>query len=279
MKKFMLALVLFCSSAFGYTPFTDAQGTPYTWNSTFAANQWITWRIKPGAEDLRPYILYSIEVWSSAANENIRFMEVESNEQLTIDYSFPKDYVPWFLGYATIWPGEGNSITAAEIVISRYTSNIPAVMLHEFGHILGLNHANKDDIIGGYDPQDLPTMWPISYYNATTLHQDDIAGIQALYPSKLFDPSVPFVPIYTITVKPLRPKLTFLVKRTTLVFNIGSFGQADWDFGDGKCLLQRTDPVRHRYKRAGIYTVKVTLRGKEYFKQIEILKKRPKVKK
>lgn len=85
------------------------------------------------------------------------------------------------------WDGTGHLIDADIIFHENYifyTGNagctngfyIENTGAHEFGHALGLGHSATD----------LATMWPYSYGCETTretLDADDVAGIEALYPS------------------------------------------------------------------------------------------------
>jgi len=71
-------------------------------------------------------------------------------------------------------------------------ADFKAVMIHEFGHMLGLDHSqiNLDCLTGGpnCNLDGLPTMFPIAvdYAEMSTLATDDIAGLSALYPGASF---------------------------------------------------------------------------------------------
>jgi hypothetical protein len=73
-------------------------------------------------------------------------------------------------------------------------AQLKAVMIHEFGHLIGLDHSQinlnclTDTSCSSEDLEGLPTMFPILVdVNAmTSLSQDDIAWVSALYPESNF---------------------------------------------------------------------------------------------
>jgi hypothetical protein len=89
-------------------------------------------------------------------------------------------------GFALI---NGKSVTGP-----TSTTSVTAVMIHEFGHMIGLDHSqiNLDCLTGGpaCDLDGLPTMFPVLLGGAevamSTPATDDIAAISALYPESTF---------------------------------------------------------------------------------------------
>jgi hypothetical protein len=78
------------------------------------------------------------------------------------------------------------------------TTLLKAVMIHEFGHMIGLDHSqiNLDCLTGTCSSAELdglPTMFPVLLQGAevamSTLATDDIAAISALYPEATFPTS------------------------------------------------------------------------------------------
>lgn len=57
---------------------------------------------------------------------------------------------------------------------SRCQADLDAVLLHEVGHALGMEHSNVE----------YTTMWPYIYPSTVNLADDDIQGICSLYPAK-----------------------------------------------------------------------------------------------
>ncbi|MBI1941451.1 MAG: matrixin family metalloprotease, partial [Acidobacteria bacterium] len=84
--------------------------------------------------------------------------------------------------------GQPDSSTNGEVTLAEFR----AVFIHEFGHLIGLDHTQ----INIQDFQNLPTMFPLLFgVDQASLAVDDIAGISELYPEATNNPPtrVPFL--------------------------------------------------------------------------------------
>ncbi len=285
MKKLIFLLLVMSLQCQAYTHFTNLAGDPITWNNKLLEKGYIPWNIKGNPPEIvRQSVLFSIGTWQEASLNAINFKESEEAGGISIvwDENFP---VNTFLAFTQL-AASGTDLKLSTISINakdftfnrnpnfdgstRYFANLDSVMLHEFGHALGLNHPDDDTIVGGFDPNNLPTMYYIIYKGASTLHPDDIAGIQFLYPSPLSHVEI----VHEILVEPYGKKLTFLAAGHKLVFQTVPKDPMLWEFGDGKSAYGEV--VRHAFKRAKTYTVKAYSNDKMTEKKIEILRHKPK---
>jgi hypothetical protein len=60
------------------------------------------------------------------------------------------------------------------------------VITHEIGHLIGLDHTQIDGA-QGLSSSNYPMMYPVAYRSSTTLHEDDVAAVSALYPASNVD--------------------------------------------------------------------------------------------
>jgi len=283
MRNLIILLLLASSYCQAFDIFANAAGVPSTWNKKLYDNGYIPWRIEGDAPPIvRESILFATESWSAACGNAIKFKEGDGG----IVVNWNKN-VNLFLGYAIFNSIDTDIITASiDINASEYEwhrypdddgakfggrANLDSVMLHEFGHVLGLNHPKNLSSVGEWGTNNLPTMYAFIHPGASTLHQDDINGICFLYPSPVFSTTQI---VFRISVKPTKKKLTFLKYRAKLELKLDPVEDVCWDFGDGKKGSGKK--VIHAYKKAGTYLIRATFGDKVCERSIEILKRKPK---
>jgi hypothetical protein len=74
---------------------------------------------------------------------------------------------------------EGRAVINGYINVSD--TLLTNVVAHELGHLIGLDHTQLDST-QGLATSNYPLMYPVAYRTATTLHDDDISSVTALYP-------------------------------------------------------------------------------------------------
>ncbi len=79
---------------------------------------------------------------------------------------------------------EGRAVINGSIAISDTTMKV--VLAHETGHLIGLDHTQLDNS-QGLATSNYPLMYPVAYRSLSTLHEDDIAAVSALYPAATLD--------------------------------------------------------------------------------------------
>ncbi len=95
------------------------------------------------------------------------------------------------LGFAgSAWNNNGSQCEYVEgrAVINGYIpvndTTMKVVLAHEVGHLIGLDHTQLDNSQGlvSSNPSNYPLMYPIAYRSYSSLHEDDISAVSALYP-------------------------------------------------------------------------------------------------
>jgi hypothetical protein len=84
----------------------------------------------------------------------------------------------------------GKIQTAFTALNGTATNLMDATMVHEFGHLLGLDHTQLDCRVSGCSPEDnanIPIMFPIIFSDIVSLATDDKAWISKLYPGPTFN--------------------------------------------------------------------------------------------
>lgn len=228
-----LIILLITSSAFGFEHYPNNR----KWST-----RTITWKAEV---DLREATINAICTWngptsnSCALNAYFEFVEVDSNPNINVSF---KEGVNTALGGLCTSAVRGNEIYHAEISI--YNKNdLAALLLHEFGHALGLDHSTVDDAI--MNPK---------FKNYNSLHKDDIEGICSLY---------------AVQVTPPVLNITILKKRGNL-YLLSCDSIVDWIYADG-WIDRKSCVVSHRFKNVKYSFVTVEYRG---WSQTSIIKKR-----
>ncbi len=102
-------------------------------------------------------------------------------------YAGAKNSVLGFAGSAyylspTCRYAEGQAVISGFLAVDDTT--LSNVITHEIGHLIGLDHTQLDSDQGltPTPPSNYPMMYPVAYRGTTTLHEDDVAAVSALYP-------------------------------------------------------------------------------------------------
>lgn len=248
---FMACIASVCATCQAYTLLESADGQALSWPVGPDGIVRIKYKIVGAPPEIvRESVKYSTNEWTRATNGGVVFEEGDGDVSIHCDDVLPEGY----LGMAT-FGAVGATILSGRISLNfqRYTFhrstntdgyNLDGVVLHELGHILGLGHPKKDEIIGEISAANMPTMNGTMLPGAETLHEDDIHGIRKLYP---YEPSSPVIILIDEEWRWNKKK-----------FMILGAGESTWTFGDKSRRHVKGTTVVHRFKRAGTYTITAT---------------------
>jgi chitodextrinase len=142
--------------------------------------------------------------------------------------------------------------------------DLQAVLTHEIGHSLGMDHScedpNKPEQGGGPCPD--PVLKAATMYwqsdgcskEQETINEDDIEGFTALY-----GPYATFACSHQVTDDLVVGVVPFDLNCVVVSDFLGEVDGADWNFGDGGTSTD-INPT-HTYSDPGNYTIQVTVHG------------------
>jgi len=255
-----------------FTPFMAPTGQPYHWEVAQLPNQTIVWDLGAGVPSIAgDSITAAFSSWSTATGGKLN--STQGPGGILVDWDTTGTMIPdpLYLAYTTFSSNAAGQITSAHIVVNavNYTwhrggyggvgapdangirdVNLDAVILHELGHALGLNHSdlNPTAIVAPVNPSDPPTMNSVIYPDAGELHNDDQAGIRFIYGSEAPSPVV-------VTAKPATGNRPLKVNFA----QTGGDASTTWNFGDG--FTTTGAAAFHKFTANGTYTVTVTANG------------------